>query len=32
LKIAAGDVRWTYQIPLSEIQENSEISEKDNNK
>jgi len=32
LKIAAGDVRWTYQIPLSEIQENSEISEDDNNK
>ena len=31
LKIAAGDVRWTYQIPLSEIQENSDISEDDNN-
>lgn len=32
LKIAAGDVRWTYQIPLSEIQENSAISKTDNNK
>jgi len=32
LKIAAGDVRWTYQIPLSEIQENSAIGKDDNNK
>ena len=32
LKVDAGDVRWTYQIPLREIQENTEISEEDNNK
>lgn len=32
LKINVGDVRWTYQIPLREIQENTEISEEQNNK
>ncbi len=31
LKVLAGDKRWIYQIPESEIQENSEISEEDNN-
>ena len=30
-KIEAGAVDWTYQIPLREIQENDEISEKDQN-
>ena len=29
--IPAGDVKWTYQIPLSEIQENDLISEDDQN-
>lgn len=32
LKVDAGDVRWTYQIPLREIQENEFISEEENNK
>lgn len=31
LKVDAGDVRWTYQIPLLELQENSEISDTDQN-
>lgn len=31
LKIDAGAVDWTYQIPLREIQENDEIEEKDQN-
>lgn len=30
--IAAGDKRWIYQIPQTEIQDNSEISDEDNNK
>jgi hypothetical protein len=30
-KINAGDKRWIYQIPQSEIQENPDISEGDNN-
>jgi hypothetical protein len=32
LDVAAGDPLWTYQIPYREIQENDEISEKDQNK
>ena len=31
IKVDAQDVRWTYQIPLSEIQENTLISEDDQN-
>lgn len=31
LAVAAGDKRWIYQLPLSEIQENDQISEDDNN-
>ena len=31
LKVDAGDVRWTYQIPLSELQENSDINSADQN-
>lgn len=31
LTVPAHDVRWTYQIPLTEIQENSHISEEDQN-
>ena len=31
LKIEAGDKRWIYKIPLSEIQENEAISESDQN-
>ncbi|MBR1666648.1 MAG: RagB/SusD family nutrient uptake outer membrane protein [Bacteroidaceae bacterium] len=31
LVIPAQDVRWTFQIPLGEIQENSHISEADQN-
>ena len=31
LKVPAHDVLWTYQIPLSEIQENSLIGEEDQN-
>ncbi|MDR2358760.1 MAG: RagB/SusD family nutrient uptake outer membrane protein [Prevotellaceae bacterium] len=30
-KIDAGDKRWIYRIPQSEIQENADISEDDNN-
>lgn len=32
LTIPAGDKRWIYRIPQSEIQENPDISEADNNK
>jgi len=31
IKVDAGDVRWTYQIPLSELQENTEITDNDQN-
>ena len=31
LVVPAQDVRWTYQIPLAEIQENDLISEEDQN-
>ena len=31
LVVPAHDVRWTYQIPLTEIQENFNISEEDQN-
>lgn len=31
LTVPAHDVRWTYQIPLREIQENSNISQEDQN-
>lgn len=31
LTVPAHDVRWTYQIPLTEIQENFSISEEDQN-
>ncbi len=31
LVVPAGDKRWIYRIPQGEIQENSEISEDDNN-
>ncbi len=31
IKVDAGDVRWTYQIPLSEIQENPDINDSDQN-
>lgn len=31
LKVPAGDVRWTYQIPQKEIQENTHISDEDQN-
>ena len=31
LKVPAQDVRWTYQIPLKEIQENPLIDEEDQN-
>jgi len=29
--VAAGDKKWIYRLPQGEIQENSEISEEDNN-
>ena len=31
LAVPAQDVRWTYQIPLNEIQENTLIGEEDQN-
>ena len=31
LEVPAGDVRWTFQIPLKEIQENTHISDEDQN-
>lgn len=31
LTVLAGDRRWIYRLPQGEIQENSEISEEDNN-
>ena len=31
IAVPAGDKIWLYQLPLSEIQENSQISEADNN-
>jgi len=31
LVVPAGDKRWVYKIPQSEIQENNEISEEENN-
>ena len=31
LKVDAQDARWTYQIPVREIQENTQISDSDQN-
>ena len=32
LQIEAGDIMWTYQIPIREIDENDMIDENENNR